>query len=203
LALTDNADGTGFVATRSNFDADATHTVYVGQAGGVWVSYGDGWIANQIEVLVANGKWFAYINSTNSDGNAYSDMQQVTVTGGGSAASDNIRTAVKTMKGTAVYWAPLAPDGFGKPTYASPVEISCRWDDVQEEFIAPSGDREMSRAKVIVDRDLKLKGMLFEGELADLSDSDTPRNNEGAWEIRLTKKNPNFRGNKFIRQAVL
>jgi len=119
------------------------------------------------------------------------------------AAIDNIGIATKVMKQKAVYWAPSAPDDFGKPQYESPEEIDCRWEDSIEEFIGPNGDREMSRAKLIVNQDLLVKGYLWLGELTDLTDEDVPENNSGAWEIRAFLKTPNFKGTAFLREVYL
>ena len=118
------------------------------------------------------------------------------------AATDNISVVVRVMKQKAVYWAPLDPGAFGKPTYDVPIEIDCRWEDVTEEFLNPTGEREMSRSKLMVDRDLELKGMMLLGEL-DSNVEANPRDNDGAWEIRLFGKTPNFKGNKFLREVYL
>lgn len=119
------------------------------------------------------------------------------------AASDNIPVAIRTMKSYAVYWSVDTLDDHGQPTYSDPVLIGCRWDDVQEEFVSANGDREMSRARVIVDRDLEVKGVLMHGTLSDVSDQDDPKNNDGAWEIRSFSKTPDFKGKKFLRQVYL
>lgn len=119
------------------------------------------------------------------------------------AADDNVAVAIRTMKGYAVYWSVDSLDGHGQPTYGSPVLISCRWDEVQEEVVAPNGDRIMSRARVMVDRDLEMKGVLMKGTLSDIADSDDPKNNVNAWEIRLVKKTPDFKGKKYLREAYL
>ena len=118
------------------------------------------------------------------------------------AAVDNVGVARRAMKQKAVYWAPLEPDAYGKPTYDDPIEIDCRWEDVQEEFVNPEGDREVSRSKLIVDRDLELKGMMKLGEL-DSNTEDDPKQEDDAWEIRLFMKTPNFKGTKFLREVYL
>jgi len=120
-----------------------------------------------------------------------------------SAADDNVRVAIRAMKQTAVYWAPTTLDDFGKPTWHTPVEIDCRWTDEIEEFIDPSGERHLSRAKLIVDRDLEVKGVIWLGNLVDVSDLDDPKNNRNAWEILGTKKTPDFKGRKYLRQVYL
>ena len=56
---------------------------------------------------------------------------------------------------------------------------------------------------MIVDRDLEVGGIVMLGELTDVTDNDIPQNNSGAWEVRQTRKTPNIRGNKFLREALL
>jgi len=179
--------------------------LYLGQSGDTFVSYGSEWDSdNKMNIDIDNGKWFGYVLSEKKNQSIVSDIVQITVSGGGSvAATDKISVAKRAMKQTAVYWAPGAPNDFGKPTYDEPVEIDCRWSEAQEEIILPNGDREMSQAKLIVDRDLVTKGVLMLGTLDDVVDSDNPKNNSGAWEILLFRKTPNFKGTKFIRNAYL
>ena len=119
------------------------------------------------------------------------------------AATDNISVATRAMKQAAVWWTSDGVDDFGQPTYGDPVEINCRWEVVNEEFISPTGDRELSKAKLIVDRDIEVKDILMLGDLDSLVDEDNPRDNDGAWEVRSFRKTPNFRGNKYLREVYL
>lgn len=119
------------------------------------------------------------------------------------AADDNVNTAKKTMKQTAVYWPQLSIDRFGKPTWDSPCEILCRWEDEKEEFIDANGERQISNSKLIVDRDLVVKGKLFLGTLSDLTYATDPDRNPNVWEILLFRKTPDFRGKKYLREVWL
>ncbi len=119
------------------------------------------------------------------------------------AATDNIGVVVRVMRQTAVYWAPLPVNDFGRRTFATPVEIACRWEDVQEEFLNAEGGRELSRAKLMVDRDLLVGGMLRLGVLADVADVDAPQSTTGAWGIRQFGKMPNFKGTAFLREVYV
>ena len=85
---------------------------------------------------------------------------------------------------TAVYWALLSHDDSGQPTYVAPIEIACRWDKTTVEFVDMNGDRQASNAKVFPDQEVDVIGVLFLGELTDLTDEDDPKSNFGAWEIR-------------------
>jgi hypothetical protein len=91
---------------------------------------------------------------------------------------------------TAAYWAWTGTDRFGKPTYAAAIDISVRWEDVSEEFINSDGETVISRAKVYVDRDLKIKGVLLLDGIQTGTNLTSPKKNNGAWEIRRFDKLP-------------
>jgi hypothetical protein len=108
----------------------------------------------------------------------------------------------KMLKQTAVYWAPDSMRGDGTWTFDDPIEIKCRWQDTQEQFIDKNGQVRISSAKVFVDRDLKGGGFLWQGSLVDL-ESTNPKENEGAYEIMKFGKMPNLKATKFLRTAIL
>jgi len=56
---------------------------------------------------------------------------------------------------------------------------------------------------VYVESDVRVGGLLMLGELADVTDSDNPRNNMDAHEIRAFFKAPNLRATEYLRKAVL
>ena len=204
LTLTDNEDGTGFTAAISGYDAGTTNVLYVMEVGGSFVSQGSSWTADEMDVEVDPGRAFAYVVSTNDTHSIATGVGTVVASGSTpTAASDNIPVAVRAMKQTAVYWPSSGVDEFGQPTYDDPVEIDCRWETVREEFVAPNGDTEVSKAKLIVDRDMEVRDILYLGDLDSVVDPDDPKGNAGAWEVRLFKITPNFRGNKFLREVYL
>jgi hypothetical protein len=113
-------------------------------------------------------------------------------------------------KQTAVYWPPGSEetggadyDGYGHPLFASPVEISCRWEDIVQEFVDSENETRFSQSIVYTDRDVKLRGVLMLGTLNDVTDLDNPKENEGAWEIRRFDKLPNLRNTEILRTAYL
>lgn len=116
----------------------------------------------------------------------------------------------RMRKQKAVYW-PLqssdsagdAFDDYGQPQWDGPIEIDCRWEDVIEEFIDASGTQQSSNAKVYVDRDVDVGGVLMLGELTDITDENNPKENDGAWEIRRFDKLPNMKATEFLRTAYL
>lgn len=80
----------------------------------------------------------------------------------------SIITKMRLQK--AVYWRRGKPDGFGGYVYDDPVEIDCRWQDVQEEYIGATGVRLLSRSVVFPDRLIFVGDMLKLGNLDDLLD---------------------------------
>ena len=109
----------------------------------------------------------------------------------------------RALRETAVLWAFTGVDAYGKPSVASPIEISCRWDDSAIEYIAPDNTNQVSRAVVMVDRDITIGGILMLGELTDVNGAVAPKSNLGAYEIRQTSKNPNLRATEYLRQCYL
>ncbi len=116
----------------------------------------------------------------------------------------------RMLKQTAVWW-PLASmessgsdyDNYGQPIVTDPVEIDVRWEDVSEEFLDKDGVVQLSRARVYVDRDVEVGGVLMLGELTDITDATTPKENENAWEIRRVEKLPNLRNTEYLRTCYL
>lgn len=109
----------------------------------------------------------------------------------------------KMRKQNAVYWAFDKVDQFGKKSFISPVQIKCRWDGVIEEFLDSTGEIRMSKAKVYVDRDTPVGGVLMLGLIADITDSVNIKENEGAWEIRRFDTTPNLKATEFLLTAML
>jgi hypothetical protein len=113
-------------------------------------------------------------------------------------------------KQTAVYWPPGSTetggqdyDEYAKPLYGQMVQIACRWEDVNEEFVGPDGERDTTRSIVYTDRDVAVRGVLMLGVLGDVTDPDDPKSNVNAWEIRRFDKLPNLRNTEVLRKAYL
>ena len=118
------------------------------------------------------------------------------------AATDNTRAAIRAMNQKAIWWASDDHDEFGKPSYATPVEIDCRWEDEREEFINANGDQIISNSKLIVDRDMNEKDRLKLGELDSTVDND-PYVETGTWEVLRFAAHPDTKGVKYTREVWL
>jgi hypothetical protein len=109
----------------------------------------------------------------------------------------------RARKQYAVYWEKIGDDKNGTPIYAAPVEIRCRWDDMQEEYLDSKGRMNVSSAIVMVDRVVTLGGVLWRGRLAAIETAEVPKDNPGAYEIRKYNETPNLRNTETLREAVL
>ncbi len=114
----------------------------------------------------------------------------------------------RMRKQDAVYWSLTAAgikyDTFGNPVNAvQPIQIKCRWDGSQEEFLDSEGTKRMSQAVVFVDRDVDIGGYLFEGVVADLQNQTDPRKNSEAFEIKAFKRTPNLKATEFLLTAFV
>ena len=108
---------------------------------------------------------------------------------------------------TAVYWGNPTKDGYGNATFDEPIEIKCRWEDMQRTFVDPKGKEQTSKASILVTQDLDFEGWLCLGTLSDLSiypSLANPKDIFGAYEIVAIDKIPMIKSNKvFVRTLFL
>lgn len=104
---------------------------------------------------------------------------------------------------TAVWWQrSTSPDGFGRYTYAAPIQIDCRWEDIVVEFLDPQGNKTQSRSVVYVDRVIAAGDMLMEGDW-ESNTADDPTEEELAFEVRRFDKLPNLKNTETLYTAYL
>lgn len=135
----------------------------------------------------------------------------------------------KILRQKAVYWSTAGVRPDGQPKYGPPVEIKCRWVEIQEEFVDSRAKRRQSRAKVYVDRDLVPDGVLRLGTLDQTAGQAfvwpdgglllwpdggvmagyspaldvLPFSNKDAYPIGRFEKLPDFRAQEFLRTVYL
>ncbi len=111
---------------------------------------------------------------------------------------------VSNLYQTAVYWGNPVANGYGGYTYADPIEIDCRWEDVHEAVMDGKGVEHITRAQVQVAQDLEEEGMLLLGELVDLDSTgmDDPFS-AGAHPIIRFEKIPTLKADAFYRKASI
>ncbi len=94
----------------------------------------------------------------------------------------------------AIYWSQQSgPGEYGQRAFNNPVEIRCRWDDVQKEVRNAQGETVMSSADVIVDRDMKPGDMLELGHLDSSTPNDPLDSGSAAVEIAAMSRIPPLR----------
>lgn len=76
----------------------------------------------------------------------------------------------KFLKEKAVYFPPGTPGPSGNTVPGTPEEISVRWEDREELKLEPNGDSWMSKAIVLVEKELELQGWLWYGTLEAWTD---------------------------------
>lgn len=107
---------------------------------------------------------------------------------------------------TAVYWGSPTTDTDGSFSYATPVEIQCLWREEIKMIKDSQGKEIVSKAAVHVLSDIEDNGMLFHGELEDLSAAEQadPKKRTDAYEVKLFIKTPSiYLVGEFSRKAML
>lgn len=105
---------------------------------------------------------------------------------------------------TAVYWGAPTHDGYGDD-FPDPIEISVRWEDQNELIRTENGEQVVTRAKVLVNRNVEVGGYLFLGTLDDLSsDPSNPLEEKAAYAIVRFDKIPMIKKtDEFVRIVYL
>lgn len=107
---------------------------------------------------------------------------------------------------TCVFWGSPQDDGEGGKTFAAPVQLSCRWEDMHQIITDAKGTEMTSRALVFLLQDVDEEGMLYLGTLADLNsaDEENPMSVDGAYIIKRFQKTPSLGSTTdFLRKAYL
>lgn len=97
---------------------------------------------------------------------------------------------------TLTYWeANSTTDIYGKPTFKAPVQLSCRWEDREQQIINKKGSEIVSKSRIFVEGEIGLEGYLFLGT----SNETDPTKVEGADEIQQVGVTPDLR---YLRSLV-
>ncbi len=94
----------------------------------------------------------------------------------------------KFLNQIVVYWAKAGQsDGYGKPSYADPVELKARVEDTEIEILMADGRKVMAGGYVFLVDEVEVGGLLFDGTLGTWQAlpnyPDIPSMNQGAKEI--------------------
>lgn len=107
---------------------------------------------------------------------------------------------------TAVYWGTPILTADGSHEYTAGIEIKVLWREEIKMIRDSDGKEVVSQASVHVLQDIENHGMLFHGELTDLSAAEIsdPRKREDAYEVKLSIKTPSIHlKGEFSRKAML
>ena len=101
----------------------------------------------------------------------------------------------RNLNQTCVYWGTPTASGYGAFTYATPVELDCRWLQVREVITDNNGDEIVSHSRVRVAQDVDEEGVLYLGALDDLTVAQkaNPLKVDNAFKIRKFDKKPTMR----------
>jgi hypothetical protein len=102
----------------------------------------------------------------------------------------------------AVWWRRDGSDGYGNMKFDDPVEVACRWDDINEMYLNEDGESKVSKSIVIVDRAMTIGDYLMLGDL-DSTVLDNPLEETGAQEIKSFSATPDIRDTAMYYEAVL
>lgn len=110
---------------------------------------------------------------------------------------------VASLHQKAVLWAAAAPadrevDSHGERKVYAAVELKVRWEEGLTEAIDPNGQVVALDAVVIVDRDVEVGSIMWEGELG--TEEDPPISLK---EVVSFSKTPDIKGRKFRRVCGL
>lgn len=114
-----------------------------------------------------------------------------------------MRIIEKILKGTCVYWPQIGTDGFGQPTFGDPQEMRCRWEGVTRQVTTADGRMIMSQARVYVETDVAVGGVLLEKSLAETTSLTVPFDNAGAFEVMKFDKMPTLKYTQYLRTVWL
>jgi hypothetical protein len=119
----------------------------------------------------------------------------------------------KMLTQDCVYWGSPVNDGEGGFTFANPVSLKCRWEEMRQIVTDAKGNEITSRALVFLTQDVVEEGMLYLGTLDDLYDLygessggtlDSPKDITGTYIIKRFQKTPAFGSStEFLRKAYL
>ena len=103
--------------------------------------------------------------------------------------------------GPMVYWAPGAPDRYGKPSLASPIQFAGRWEDGIHETLSSESATVLASAKIFTNKPMRVNGMLMQGSLTTVNSSGfpaDPRQSASVREILNVESIPALRGGEVM-----
>lgn len=105
------------------------------------------------------------------------------------------------FRDVATFWTVTGDDGFGGLTFGAPVQVSVRWEDIQEDFLNPQGEIQLSKAVVYCPRGtaVKVKDYVLQGTSVETD----PTTVQDAELVRQVLKSPDLRAVKMEVRVIL
>jgi hypothetical protein len=107
----------------------------------------------------------------------------------------------RAQKQILVYWPYTGADLFGQPTYGTPEQMTCRWEDLLKQVFRIDGSPVFSKIELITKKRLEPKGLVWKGKLAAFSAPVRPDNSTGVHEIIAASSLPNLRNTETLYEA--
>ncbi len=105
----------------------------------------------------------------------------------------------RNLKQTATLWVFDGVDNTGDPSFASPTQVTVRWEDRTIEFIDSRGEKTVSKSVVYLSQDVTSGDFMKLGTDA----TEDPTGVVGAFEVRDFRKVPAINGTDMERRALL
>ncbi|MFA7664165.1 MAG: hypothetical protein WCY33_05155 [Clostridia bacterium] len=110
----------------------------------------------------------------------------------------------RNLKQSLVYWAPAGYDVYGRPIFAEPVQVVCRWEDMFQKIVDKKGEEVVSKAVVYTENILEVDGVVFKGELTEtVSSIDDPLADPACSLIKSIASIPPLRKGITMNEAYL
>ncbi len=100
----------------------------------------------------------------------------------------------------ATLWPVSGVSREGEVTFGSPREVNVRWVWKESQGVDANGTAIGLSATVILDEEVPIESLMWEGKLADWADASTQDNN-GLMQVKTTGKTPDVKG-RFTRYEV-
>jgi hypothetical protein len=103
----------------------------------------------------------------------------------------------------AVLWEKTGRDRYNEPTTAAPVEISVRWENRASQQLDPQGNTIRVDATVIVNQDIAIGSVMWEGELLDFIGTGSDGTDTQTMEVVTNNVIPDLKNRARLRTVGL
>ena len=109
------------------------------------------------------------------------------------------------LKDIITHWVVTGDDDYGGYIFAAPVTMKARWQDVQQQFINQSGEEQVSRSVVYVERDIDTGDWIALDDHTDIADPLTQASRllVRAYKVESFGRSTNLRATQNIRKVFL